>query len=300
MGAIAHLHDPEGDRLITLAKNLGEENLSAGERWRLQNTLEKRRRLEAQATQPTGRSDALDAQANERRFAAIETHVQWATRMLREILPEVIGESLGEEGQRTDAEVQKLRDELRAETEQRLNAQCVGLESAVREVRSRDQATMLETVRDTLGDAEIRIDSGLAKALEAEKERSTIELALVRDELVTLISDKRYGQPTADDDSAKLAEKAIAELRKRTTALEEEGARNAARSDQLAGAADQFTAFADTSRESTKRLLVRCAMTAALLKKETTRADELASKVAALESTLEELVSVLRENKALR
>jgi ElaB/YqjD/DUF883 family membrane-anchored ribosome-binding protein len=135
--------------------------------------------------------------------------------------------------------------------------------------------------------------------LEAEKERSTIELALVRDELVTLISDKRYGQPTADD-SAKLAEKAIAELRKRTTALEEEGARNAARSDQLAGAADQFTAFADTSRESTKRLLVRCAMTAALLKKETTRADELASKVAALESTLEELVSVLRENKALR
>ena len=48
MGAIAHLHDPEGDRLITLAKNLGEENLSAGERWRLQNTLEKRRRLEAQ------------------------------------------------------------------------------------------------------------------------------------------------------------------------------------------------------------------------------------------------------------
>ena len=38
-------HDPEGDRLIRLAERLGgPENLSEGERWRLANTLERRRR----------------------------------------------------------------------------------------------------------------------------------------------------------------------------------------------------------------------------------------------------------------
>ena len=80
MGSVAQLHDPEGDRLIRLAESLGEENLSEGERWRLANTLDRRRRLEAKATQPDGRTDALSAQALERRFAAVEAHVDWASR----------------------------------------------------------------------------------------------------------------------------------------------------------------------------------------------------------------------------
>ena len=49
MGSVAQLHDPEGDRLIRLAESLGEENLSEGERWRLANTLDARRKHEARA-----------------------------------------------------------------------------------------------------------------------------------------------------------------------------------------------------------------------------------------------------------
>ena len=45
MGDVAQFHDPEGDRLIRLAERLGgPENLSEGERWRLANTLDRRRR----------------------------------------------------------------------------------------------------------------------------------------------------------------------------------------------------------------------------------------------------------------
>ena len=48
MGDVEQFHDPEGDRLIRLAERLGgPENLSEGERWRLANTLDRRRRREA-------------------------------------------------------------------------------------------------------------------------------------------------------------------------------------------------------------------------------------------------------------
>src|ERR1700733_1922678 len=120
MVAVA-IHDPEGDRLIRLAESLGgAENLSAGERWRLANTLDRRRRLEAQAAQPDGRTDALSSQALERRFAAIDTHVQWADGMLKEILPQVVGEVIGEAEERAIAKAKKLQDELRIETNKKL------------------------------------------------------------------------------------------------------------------------------------------------------------------------------------
>jgi hypothetical protein len=300
MGAVA-IHDPEGDRLIRLAESLGgAENLSAGERWRLANTLDRRRRLEAQAAQPDGRTDALSSQALERRFAAIDTHVQWADGMLKEILPQVVGEVIGEAEERAIAKAKKLQDELRIETDQKLNAQFAGFETAVSELRNEDRAALLTNVRETLSEAESRIDSNLERALEKTWERCELEVAFVRDELLNVMAEKKYGQLTDDAPKLELAEKAIASLRQRTTALEDENARMAAMNDQIAAMANQVATLDAVYQKSRKGLLIRCAADAIAVRKETARADELAGKVAALESTLEELVSVLRENKALR
>jgi hypothetical protein len=299
MGSVAHLHDPEGDRLIRLAESLGgAENLSEGERWRLANTLDRRRKLEAKATQPDGRTDALSSQVLERRFAAIETQAQWADGMLKEVLPQVVGEVIAEAEQRAGAEAKKLLDELRGETDQKLNAQYAGFETAVSELRGENRAALLATVRETLGDAESRIDEHLEKALEKTWERCELEVALVRDELLNIIAEKKYGVFT-DDDPAKLAERAIAELRQRMTSVEEEGARQAVRSDQLAGVANQLAALEDAYRKSRKGLLIRAAANAVTLKKETARADELAGKVVALEAALEQLTDALLQRKVI-
>jgi hypothetical protein len=300
MGVVARF-DPEGDDLVRRAEAAGgAEFLSEGERWRLQNTLDKRRRLEAEANAPSGRTDALDAQANERRFAALEAHMQWADGMLEGLVWPVVGEVIGEEGQRADAEAKRLCDELRIETEQKLNAQYEGFERAVRELRDTDRATILSDLRSTMSEAESRIDTSLAKALDAEKERNTIELALVRDEILDVVAAKAYGQ-LADDDAAKhvMAEKAIASLRKRMSAVEEDGARQAAVNNQLASVAAQLAALEDAYHKARKGLIVRCATTAVLLKKETARADELASKVTALEAALEQLTDALLQRKVI-
>jgi hypothetical protein len=296
MGSVAQLHDPEGDRLVLLAKNIGEENLSEGERWRLQNTLDRRRMLEAKANAPGGRTDALDAEANERRFAALEAHMQWASGMLEGLVWPVVGEVIAEAEERAAAEAKKLQDELRMETDQKLNAQFAGFETAVSELRGEDRAAMLATVRETLGDAESRIDEHLEQALEKTWERCELEVALVRDELMNVISEKKFGVFTDEAPKLELAEKAIAALRQRTTALEAEGAR----ANQLAGVANQLAALEDAYRESTKKLTVRCATAAVLLRKETARADELAGKVAALEAALEQLTAELFKQKVIK
>jgi hypothetical protein len=140
MGVVAQLHDPEGDRLIRLAETLGEENLSEGERWRLANTRDRRRKLEAQATQPDGRTDALSSQVLERRFAVLETQAQWAGGMLKEVLPQVVGKMIAEAEECSIAEAKRLLDELRGETDQKLNAQFAGFETAVSELRGEDRA----------------------------------------------------------------------------------------------------------------------------------------------------------------
>ena len=175
MGSVAHLHDPEGDRLIRLAESLGgAENLSEGERWRLANTLDRRRKLEARAAQPDGRTDALSSQALERRFAALETDVQWARWMLKEGLPAVVGEVIGEAEQRSDAEAKRLQEELRIETEQKLNAQYEGFERAVRELRDTDRATILADLRSTMTEARP------GRVLRSGRDTETVSLADVR------------------------------------------------------------------------------------------------------------------------
>jgi hypothetical protein len=300
MGAVA-IHDPEGDRLIRLAESLGgAENLSEGERWRLANTLDRRRKLEARAAQPDGRTDALSSQALERRFAAIETQAQWADGMLKEVLPQVVGEVIAEAEERAGAEAKKLLDELRTATDQKLEAQYAGFERAVHELRTDDRAALLATVRETLGDAESRIDTNLANALEKTWERCELEVALVRDELLNVIAEKKYGQLTDDAPALAMAEKAIASLRKRITSLEEESARQAARGDQFAGMAASLATLEDAYRQSTKSLLIRCAANHLAARKETARANELADKVGRLETKLEELTEALLARKVIR
>ena len=162
---------------------------------------------------------------------------------------------------------------------------------------------MLATVRETMSEAESRIDDHLEQALEKTWERCELEIALVRDEILNVIAAKEYGQ-LAEDDAAKhsMAEKAIAELRKRTTSLEAEGARARACgvANQLAGVANQLAALEDAHNKTSKKLLIRAATTAVLLKKETARADELAGQVKRLEAALEELTEELFRQKAIK
>jgi hypothetical protein len=226
--------------------------------------------------------------------------MQWASGMLEGLVWPVVGQVIGEAEERAGAEAKKLQDELRIETEQKLNAQYEGFERAVRELRDTDRATILADLRSTMTEAESRIDTSLAKALDAEKERNTIELALVRDEILDVVAAKAYGQ-LADDDAAKhaMAEKAIASLRKRMSAVEEDGARQAAVNNQLASVAAQLAALEDAYHKARKGLIVRCATTAVLLKKGTARADELASKVTALEAALEQLTDALLQRKVI-
>jgi hypothetical protein len=301
MGVVARF-DPEGDDLIRRAEAAGgAENLSEGERWRLQNTLDRRRRLEAQAAQPSGRSDALDAQANERRFADIQSRLEHAEMMIRDGLPQVVGECLAEAEERVVIESKKGDDALEQKLDAKLEAQYAGFERAVTQLRDEDRTVLLETVRETMAAAEKRIDAGIANAFEAEKERSECELACVRDELLQTISERQYGR-LADDDAAKhvMAEKAIASLRKRMTSVEEEGARQASMNNQLAGVANQLAALEDAHHKARKGLIVRAATTAVLLKKETARADELAGKVERLEAALQQLTDELFRQKVIK
>ena len=300
MGVVAHLYDPEGDDLIRRAEAVGgAENLSEGERWRLANTLDRRRRLEAQANAPSGRTDALDAQANERRFAALEDHVQWAAGMIRDGLPQVVGEVIAEAEERAITEAKKLLDALRDETTQKAEAHFSGFESALRKLRDTDRAAILSDLRETMSSAESRIDEHLETALTKTWERAELEIALVRDELLNVIAEKKYGQLTDDASKLELAEKAIASLRKRTTALEDESARLSAMNDQIAAMANQLATLDAAYQKSRKGLLIRAAANAVTLKKETARADELASKVAALEAALEQLTDALLQRKVI-
>ena len=301
MGSVAQLYDdPESDRLIRLAESLGEENLSEGERWRLANARDARRKQEARAAQHGGRTDALDAQVLERRFAALDAHVEWASGMIKEILPQEIGavlaEVVGEAKEHAGAEAKKLQNDLRIETDQKLNAQFAGFETAVNELRNEDRAVLLTTVRQTLSEAESRIDGHLETALTKTWERAELEVALVRDELLNVIAAKAYGQ-LAEDDALKhtMAEKAIAELRKRTASLEAEGAR----ATELAGLANQLAGLEDAHAKRSKTLLIRAATTALLLKKESSRANELAGKVERLEATLKDLIDTLLQRKVI-
>ena len=195
-------------------------------------------------------------------------------------------------------QAKKLQDELRIETDQKLNAQFEGFETAVRELRDTDRATILSDLRETMSSAESRIDEHLETALTKTWERAELEIALVRDELLSVISEKQYGR-LAEDDAAKhaLAEKAIASLRKWTEA---EGARMSGVANQIAGMANQLGALEGEHKKITKKLLVRCATTSVLLQKETTRADDLASKVERLETALEELTAELFKQKAIK
>jgi hypothetical protein len=294
MGNVTQLYDPEGDELIRRAELAGgPANLSEGERWRWQNTIDRRRRNEAHSAPPARPTDALASQ----RLEAIESQLVELKSFGIETLPQIVGEEIGAAEQRAAADAKKLLDELRDVINAKSDAQFVGFERAVSELRDGDRAAMLATVRKTLTDAESRVDEHLENALQTTWERAELEIALVRDELLNILAEKKYGVFT--DDDPKLAERAIAELRKRIALVEEEGARQAARNDQLAGMADRFAALDEAYHKSTKSLLIRCAANHLAAKKERERADELASEVAHLKAEFERLTAALLDQKVI-
>ena len=144
-----------------------------------------------------------------------------------------------------------------------------------------------------MSEAESRIDAHLEQALEKAWERCELEIALVRDELLSVMAEKRYGQLTDDAPKLELAEKAIAGLRKQVASIGTESARQAARNDQLAGVAERLATLEDATRKSTKSLFVRCGANVIAVRKETQRADELVAKVATLEETMGRLLGTL-------
>ena len=97
---------------------------------------------------------------------------------------------IGEAEERAGAGAKKLQDDLRIETDQKLNAQFAGFETAVSELRNEDRAVLLTTVRQTMSEAESRIDEHLEKALEKTWERCELEVALIRDRL----SESHFGE----------------------------------------------------------------------------------------------------------
>ena len=294
MGALPPHFDPDGDRLVRLAESLGgAEFMSRGERERLEITLQARDRRARLAAETTQRVDALAL--HERRLADLEAAVAWLNGMPDGLIWPVLSELMAEEIRRSDGETQRRVDELRVETVQKADAQTSGLEAAVRQVRDTDRALLLADSRSGLAEAEARIDTKLEHALAKAWERVELEIALVRDELLQVISEKAFGTFRDDGPKLELAEKAIAALRRRMTTVEQVSARVSGMDAQIAAMGEQIAAH----QKARKGWVIRAAATAVTLKAERETTKVLGEKVAALESTLEELVTVLRENKTI-
>jgi hypothetical protein len=295
MGSVAQFPDPEGDDLIRRAELAGgAEHLTEGERWRLENTLRRQKMHEAAAAQPRV-TDALSAQ----RIEAVESRLVELKSYVDETLPEVIGTVIGEAKHDAVAEAEKAIASLRDEINAKSDAQFDAFEKVVEQLRGEDRVALLRHVGEVMSEAEGRIDGRVDKALQAIWERAELEIALVRDEVLGVVSEKIYARPV-DDDCAKLAEKAIAGLRRRMSSLEKEGARQGAKCDQLAGVAERVAALEEAYRESTKNLLIRLAASALAGKKETERADGLVAKVERLEAEFERLTGALLDQKVIR
>ena len=176
--------------------------------------------------------------------------------MLKEILPQAIGEVVGEAEERADAEAKKLQDELRIETEQKLNAQFDGFEhGGCAAPRRRPAQRCLANLRETMSEAESRIDEHPRDSPDEDLESArTRDRARSGTRLLDVVAAKTYGQ-LAEDDALKhsMAEKAIAELRKRMASVEAEGAR----ATELAGVANQLAGLEDAHAKRSKNLLIR-------------------------------------------
>jgi hypothetical protein len=310
---VARYDDPESDRLITWVEARGEENVSADLRERYRITVEGRRRREAHEAERTTLEAAAPAPAATRRL--------WADDIIfkRRDVPDdeetwltaahewTGGQSLGVAfvalvalAQESAGEVGDLKArlrELRDETHAKIDAQFKGFEQAVAELRGEDRRAIFERIGETLVEAENRIDHSFARALEAERERSEIELALVRDEIMTVVSEKTYGQITDDGPKLELAEKAIAAIRRSLAKLEKAGVE---RHDALAAEfAARLAALESEHKKATRSLLVRTGASLVLAKKEAQRAEALETKVAALEETMARLLDTLLANKII-
>ena len=297
MGSVAQLHDPIGDELIARAERVGgAENLSEAERWSYRNTLDARQRHAAKAAQRDGRTDALDAQ----RLAAIEARLAWLKWMLEEGVGQVIGESIGEAERCSSAETKTLLAELRDEANAKIDAAYSGFEHATGELRHQDRSEIIATLRETLVDAEARIDARLEKALQSTWERAELEIALVRDECLNVIAEKSYGQLTDDTPKLELAEKAIAKLRRDLKAT---SGKHDAMAERIVALENKLTArvagIADNHRGAIEKLITRTGASIVAARSADKRTAELGNRVAAIEETLSRLWGTLIEQKII-
>jgi hypothetical protein len=294
MRSVAQLDDEEGDRLVRLAESLGgEQDLSEGERWRLRVTLDRRRRQEAAAAQPRA-TDALAAQ----RIETIESWIRWLRQKVETALPEVFArlvvEIVRESEERTTGEAKGAITALRDETDQKLSAQYDGFEQVVRQLRDDDRRALFENLREALSDAEARIDAGFSRALEGERERAELELALTRDELLALLAEKKFGQ--LDDADPKLAERAVRGLRRELKATVEKEER---RYNAITARFDETTARLAGVENAHRNLLTRTGASIVAAQSAGKRVDEQANKIAALEETMSRLLETLLARKLI-
>ena len=317
VSGVAQVHDPEGDRLINLAATLGEENLSEGERWRLANTLDARRRREAQAAAraaleaaarppPTPTSFWANQIFFPRRDAgneadeALRTAVAWTSGSNLDCMFVALAAAMFETIDGV-ADLKSKLTEARDQTEAKIVAAYKGWSQALDRVRNEDRREIIADLRDGLAGAEVRIDAAIERKLEAEKERSEVELALVRDEVLAVISEKTYGQFTDDGPKLELAEKAIAGLRRtlKTMAKDEERRRDAlnARHDALV---QRIDAIEVEHREAMQKLFLHVAAGALAAKKEEKERAALAEKVDGMKETLDRLIEALIDAKVIK
>ena len=131
--------------------------------------------------------------------------------------------------------------------------------------------------------------------MEAEKERSEIELALVRDEILALLSEKKFGVFTDDAPKLELAEKGIAVLLKRMLSVEEQSAKHGAVIDQLGAVREALAALQAEHNKATKSLFLRSSANHLASRKQTKHAGELVSRIERIEMMLERLTGTLLE-----
>jgi hypothetical protein len=290
----------EADRLIALAESAGGiENLDdEGLRWRAQNTLDARRYREAKAARHGALTDAETAQ----RFAALEASIAWLRNLVEQDVGTVIGETVGEERQRAAAETKTLLAGLRDEINAKIDAGYRGFEIAVDEIRSADRRESHEILRSTISDAQASIDAGVRTALEAQWERTELEIALNRDEVMALFAEQKFGALDDTDDAPQklvLCEKAIAGLRKRMAELETASGRHGAVIDQLGQVREALAAFEIEHKKAVKNVVIRCAANALAAKKESSRGDALETKIGMIEQTLARLLDSLLSRKII-
>jgi hypothetical protein len=216
------LRDPDGARLKALARSIGVENMSAGEKERLQCTYDGDRhqliKLQKQRAEQQRRGVAQTAQlqfgaeweawsnTTEKRVQALEEQA-WHNG-LDKVVASVLAECLDAVAKKAGGDLKAATEALEAKLSARIEAAVVGLMAS-------SQKTAEDAAAAKLAKEMIRFDEKHTKVLvttaDAERERNDIELGLVRDELLGRIDAKTYNGFT-ESPGVRECERAVHEI----------------------------------------------------------------------------------------